>query len=98
MISKELDSVPKYRILEPTWPHWASIQKVVGSIPIVARHIIQACSVWIYTQSNITEASYSPEYITPTQQISWLLDYTDIEGMSRIFIDNSPKGLFSDNI
>jgi hypothetical protein len=21
--------------------------------------------VWIYTQSNITQASYSPEYITP---------------------------------
>jgi hypothetical protein len=31
-------------------------------------------------QSNMTQASYSPEYITPTQQISWLLDYTDIEG------------------
>ena len=29
----------------------------------------QACPVWIYTQSNITQASYSPEYITPTQQI-----------------------------
>jgi hypothetical protein len=38
----------------------------------VARHIFQACPVWIYTQSNITQASYSPEYITPTQQISWL--------------------------
>jgi hypothetical protein len=36
----------------------------------VARHIFQACPVWIYTQSNITQASYSPEYITPTQQIS----------------------------
>ena len=24
----------------------------------------------IYTQSNITQTSYSPEYITPTQQIS----------------------------
>jgi hypothetical protein len=35
--------------------------------------------VWIYTQSNITQASYSPEYITPTHQISWsVLDYTDI--------------------
>jgi hypothetical protein len=31
----------------------------------VARHIFQACPVWIYTQSNITQASYSPEYITP---------------------------------
>jgi hypothetical protein len=29
--------------------------------------------VWIYTQSNITQASYSPEYITPTQQISRVL-------------------------
>jgi hypothetical protein len=30
----------------------------------VARHIFQACPVWICTQSNITQASYSPEYIT----------------------------------
>ena len=28
--------------------HWASIPKVVGSIPTVARHIVQACPVWIY--------------------------------------------------
>jgi hypothetical protein len=28
--------------------------KVVGSIPTVARHIFQACPVWIYIQSNIT--------------------------------------------
>jgi hypothetical protein len=38
----------------------------------VVRHIFQACPVWIYTQSNITQASYSPEYITPTQQISYI--------------------------
>jgi hypothetical protein len=38
----------------------------------VARHIFQACPVWIYTQSNIAQASYSPEYITPTQQIPQL--------------------------
>jgi hypothetical protein len=44
----------------------------------VARHIFQACPVWIYTQSNITQASYSPEYITPTQPNIRLLDYTDI--------------------
>ena len=30
---------------------WASIPKVVGSNPTVARHIFQACPVWIYTQS-----------------------------------------------
>ena len=34
---------------------WASIPKVVGSNPTVARHIFQACPVWIYTQSNITQ-------------------------------------------
>jgi hypothetical protein len=34
------------------------------------RHIFQACPVWIYTQSITSQASYSPEYITPTQQIS----------------------------
>ena len=33
---------------------FASIPKVVGSIPTVARHIFQACPVWIYTQINIT--------------------------------------------
>ena len=31
---------------------WASIPKVVGSNPTVARHIFQACPVWIYTQSS----------------------------------------------
>ena len=36
---------------------WVSIPKVVGSIPTVARHIFQACPLWIYTQSNITQAS-----------------------------------------
>jgi hypothetical protein len=47
---------------------WAGFPKVIGSNPTVARHIFQAFPVWIYTQSNITQASYSPEYITPTQQ------------------------------
>jgi hypothetical protein len=37
----------------------------------VARYIFQACPVWVYTQSNITQASYSSEYITPTQEISF---------------------------
>ena len=35
--------------------HWASIPKVVGSIPTVAGHIFQARPVWIYIQSNITK-------------------------------------------
>jgi hypothetical protein len=39
----------------------------------VARHIFLPCPVWIYTQSNITQASYSPEYITPTKQISYII-------------------------
>jgi hypothetical protein len=28
----------------------------------VARHIFQACPVWIYTQSNITQASFQHVY------------------------------------
>jgi hypothetical protein len=38
------------------YPHWASLKNTPGhgSIPTVARHIFQACPVWIYTQSNIT--------------------------------------------
>ena len=39
--------------------HWASIPKVVGSIPTVARHIFQACPVWIYTQNNITNMIFT---------------------------------------
>ena len=40
-------------------PLWQNIglvfrPKVVGSIATVAMHIFQACPVWIYTQSNIT--------------------------------------------
>jgi hypothetical protein len=49
----------------------------------VARHIFQACPVWIYTQSNITQASYSPEYITPTQQIS-RIQYVAIKQLLQI--------------
>ena len=51
--------------------HWASISKVVGSIPTVARHIFQACLVWIHTQSqsNITNIIFTgAKYTTPTQQ------------------------------
>jgi hypothetical protein len=49
-----------------------SYSKGRGSIPTVVRHIFQACPVWIYTQSlRVTsQASYSPEYITPTQKKS----------------------------
>ena len=39
--------------------HWASIPKVVGSIPTVAGHIFQARPVWIYTQSNTTNIMLS---------------------------------------
>ena len=40
----------------------ASIPKVVGSIPTVAGHILQARPVWIYTQSNITNSTV---YVKP---------------------------------
>jgi hypothetical protein len=36
---------------------YSECPKVAGSIPTVARHIFQACAVWIYTQGNITQAS-----------------------------------------
>ena len=39
--------------------HWASIPKVVGSIPTVAGHIFQARPVLIYTQSNITNIIFT---------------------------------------
>ena len=55
LISKELESVPKYRILEPPdrvaqlAEHWASNPQVVGSIPTVARHIFQVAARCGYT-------------------------------------------------
>ena len=48
--------------------HWASIPKVVGSIPTVNRHIFQAYPVWIYTQSNITSISISKVINNPFRQ------------------------------
>jgi hypothetical protein len=43
-------------------------QKVVGSIPTVARHIFQAFPVWIYTLRVTSQTSYSPEYIAHTKK------------------------------
>ena len=57
--------------------HWASIPKVIGSIPTVDRHIFQACSVW-YTLRVTSQASYSPEYIASTQKISFAIKLTCI--------------------
>ena len=48
--------------------HWASIPKVVGSIPTVVRHIFQACPVWIYTQSNITNIIFTWVHYTNTEK------------------------------
>jgi hypothetical protein len=44
------------------YPHRAGLKNMPG------HGGIRACPVWIHTQSNIAQASYSPEYITPTQQ------------------------------
>ena len=40
-----------------------------GSIPIVVRHIFQACPVWIYTQSNITSIIFTWVHYTNTEKI-----------------------------
>ena len=46
----------------------------------------QACPVWIYTQSNITNIVFTWVHNTNTEK-SWLLDCIDIEGT----IDSVPK-------
>ena len=53
-LSYAVRSVRVAQLAEPM----ASIPKVVGSIPTVARHIYKACPVWIYTQSNITSCLF----------------------------------------
>ena len=48
--------------------HWASIPKVVGSIPTMVRHNFQACPVWIYIQSNITNIRFTHTNTQKKQQ------------------------------
>jgi hypothetical protein len=48
-----------YDLWNTSQEHWASIPKVVGSIPTVVRHIFQVCPVWIYNQSNITSIIFT---------------------------------------
>jgi hypothetical protein len=48
----------------------------------VARHIFQACPVWIHTQSNITQAYYSSLHVSP--QLSLLDDYFIIRKYSEL--------------
>jgi hypothetical protein len=56
--------------------HWASIPKVVGSFPTMARHIFQACPVWIYTQSNITSILFTWVHYTNTRKYHVQLCFT----------------------
>ena len=43
LVLKELESVPD--LVAQSAEHWASIPKVVGSNPTVARHIFQALDI-----------------------------------------------------
>ena len=57
LISKELESVPKYhsnRLAE----HWASIPKVVGSIPTLVRHIFSLPGVDLYSKQHQTQSKF----------------------------------------
>jgi hypothetical protein len=62
------------------YPHRAGLKNMPGHGGNRTYDLWNTSIYVIYTHSNITQASYSPEYITPAQQISWLLDNTDIEG------------------
>ena len=59
--------------------HWASIPKVVGSNPTVARHIFQACPVWLYTQRSNTYILFTWVYNTIIEINVILLDYIGTE-------------------
>ena len=65
LISKELDSCPKYHVLEPTGPyiaqsaeHWASIPKGVGSTPTVVSHVFSMPGVDI-NELRVTPQKFS---------------------------------------
>jgi hypothetical protein len=58
---------------------WASIPKVVSSIPTVARHIFQACPVWIHIQRNTTNIIVTWIHNTNnTEKIMIYMWFTDI--------------------
>ena len=53
--------------------HWASIPKVIGSIPTAARQTFQPCPVWIYTQSNITNIIFTSVHNTAQTKITCII-------------------------
>jgi hypothetical protein len=63
----------KFRKDKTSWEYNTWEYTDIWAAHLVVDHIYQLLRV-------TSQASYSPEYTTPTQQISWLLDYTDIEG------------------
>jgi hypothetical protein len=65
----------------------ASIPKVVGSIPTVAKHIFQACPVWIYTQSNITNIfTWVHNTNTEKKQIEMFIFHTIVRIFIAVFV------------
>jgi type IV secretory pathway VirB3-like protein len=48
---------------------WVYIHTAQASIPTVAMHIFQACAMWIYTQSNITDIIFTWVHNTNTEKI-----------------------------
>jgi hypothetical protein len=81
------NAVPTELCGQVTWPHMASIPKVVGSIPTMARHIFQASPVWIYTQSNITNIIFNWVHNIITEKNHFKV----IVLITRTFFDNFQK-------
>ena len=71
-------------------PEWAGIPKVVGLIPTVARHSFQACPVWIYTQSNITNIIFNWVHNINTEK-SQLYDWKDQARENYEFENTEPE-------
>jgi hypothetical protein len=68
-----------------------SIPKVVGSNPTVARHIFQACPVWIYTQSNRTSILFTWVHYTNTANFKFFVCLHGDKTYNSLFVETPRK-------
>ena len=89
-IKIELDSVSKYHLLDrydcaaQLAEHWASLAKVVGSIPAMVRHIFQVSRCG-YRLKDSPQTSFSPKYIS-SRRIENYQNWVTFPDVSRLFM------------
>jgi hypothetical protein len=93
-VNIQSELVPSLRAYGPKRRENENYKILVGSIPTMARHIFQACPVWIYTQSNITSIILFILFykIRRTKQILNLFKYLRVHWLGLTTEINSNNG------